>query len=95
MPIMPAHIIERREVVANFDIVIISVASSVVVGILSSMLFFILGYFCGRFNKVVQSSEQAQRSTHSNVIYENIVPESTNSQDQDLELRDNLAYGQI
>ena len=81
--------------IMHSDTIIISVASSVsAVVILSSILFFIIGYFCGRFNNVMPSSQPTQRSTDSNVIYEDVMP-VPNSQDRDLKLKENLAYGQI
>ena len=71
---------------------IIAVASSLIVFIISSVVFFIFGYSC-------HHCRQTQKQTlpisvmNRTPVYENVIPEQ--NLEQDLELKENIAYGPI
>ena len=83
-------------------IVIIAVVSSVTVFILSSILFFIIGFVSGRFSKREKSSSNVHTSEdrtiptpspQQSVVYEDII--APRQHDKDLEMKENVAYGPI
>ena len=69
-------------------------ASSVVTLIISSVVFFTFGYFCRHYR---QKQTQALPIPFTNripeAVYENVTPEQNT--EQDLELKENIAYGPI
>ena len=74
------------------DGIIIAVASSLITVIVSSITFFIFGYFC-------HHCRQKQRVTppisvvNQPPVYENVLPEQ--NLEQNLEMKENIAYGPI
>ena len=74
------------------DGIIIAVASSLIAVIISSITFFIFGYFCHHYcqkQRVTPPISVANRPP----MYENVLPEQ--NLEQNLELKDNIAYGPI
>ena len=81
-----------------------AVASSVTVFILSSVLFFIVGYVCGYFGQKRKQSSACKDTSDEIVcpqqsqptpVYEDVLPKSTqvHFQIHDFELKKNVAYG--
>ena len=70
----------------------IAVASSVITLIISSVVFFTFGYICRHYR---QKQTQALPIPVMNrtPVYENVIPEQNT--EQDLELKENIAYGPI
>ena len=74
------------------DGIIIAVTSSLITVIISSIIFFILGYLCHHYR-------QKQRVTppisvmNWPPVYENILPEQ--NLEQNLEMKENIAYDPI
>ena len=82
--------------------VISAVVSSIAVFILSSTLFFIIGFVSGRFSKREKSSftdhtsedgTSQRQSPQQSVVYEDIVVPQ--QQAKDLEMKENVAYGPL
>ena len=70
----------------------IAVASSLITLIISSIAFFIFGYSCHHYHQK-QKHTLPIPVTNRIPVYENVIPEQT--LEQDLELKDNIAYGPI
>ena len=73
----------------------VAVASSVTVFIVASTLFFIIGFLCGHFcrkerGKVDEAVPQSEK-TQGTPYYDDVVLK----QEQELELKDNVAYGPL
>ena len=70
----------------------IAVASSVSTFVIASIVFFSTGYFCRHYR---QKSKPALPIPVMNrtPVYENVVPEQDT--EQDLELKENVAYGPV
>ena len=72
----------------------IAVASSLITLIISSVVFFTFGYFCRHCQqRPKQTSPIPIRSTIP--VYENVTIEQDTCTEQDLELKENVAYGPI
>ena len=67
----------------------IAVASSLVTLIISSIVFFIFGYFCHHYRQKQKRTLVMNRTP----VYENVTPE--HNLEQDLELKENVAYGPV
>ena len=75
------------------------VKSSLIVFILSSTLFFIIGCVCGWVGHKYKA-KKSDKSTHSQAVplYEGLQPPTSMSGDQErvaFELKENVAYGPI
>ena len=67
-------------------------ASSLITLIISSIVFFIFGYFCRHYHQK-QKRTLPIPVTNRTPVYENVIPEQ--NLEQDLELKENVAYGPI
>ena len=67
---------------------IIAVTSTLMITVLTicSIVFFIFGYFCGRYRKLQEQNPVARPP-----VYEDILPHH-HTEDQHLELKSNVAY---
>lgn len=80
---------------------VIAVSSSVATLLVSSTLFFVIGYVCRCLchKQKIPSSDLANQTvdTLPNVIYEDIIPKSDVHQNKkhDVELKENMAYTSI
>ena len=71
--------------------------------ILTSILFFTIGFFCGRFSQkhkqspigISESVAMHSQPRNPTVLYEDVLPSSMEYQEQDLELKQNMAYGPV
>ena len=70
----------------------IAVTSSLITFIISSIVFFIFGYFCHHCRQK-QKRTRPVPVTNRTPVYENVIPEQ--NLEQDLELKENIAYGPI
>ena len=89
----------------SHNAVVVAVASSVTVFILSSVLFFIVGYVCGYFGQKHKQSTASKETSDEIVcpqqsqptpVYEDVLPKSMQDQKRefhDFELKKNVAYG--
>lgn len=59
-------------------------ASLITVLIVASVLFFIIGYLCGHF--------QRKKRTETSPLYDNVQSQQYR---QEMELKDNVAYGHV
>ena len=78
---------------------VIAAVSSITVCVLSSLLFFIIGYACGcrRKQETTVTSTPADVTPHVSQInpmalYEEVLPESKPNISTQFELEDNIAY---
>ena len=90
----------------SHDAVIAAVASSVTVLILSSVIFFSVGYVCGHFCRQHKQSTASKQTSYEIVhpqqsqptpVYEDVLPKSKQEDQEqdfhDFELKKNVAYG--
>ena len=73
---------------------IIAVASSVTTFIITSIVFFTFGYLCRYCHRKQEQTRPppAERSTPG-PVYEDVLPKQNT--EQDLELKENIAYGPV
>ena len=84
--------------------VAVAISSSVVVFLITSIVIFITGFACGHCfsQKFKQSSKETPHPTdyppstshHPTPLYEEVQSSAEKHQEQDLELKENVAYGQ-
>ena len=84
--------------------VAVAVSSMVIVFLIASIVIFITGFACGYCfsQKVKQSSKETPHPTdyppstsyHPAPLYEEVKSSAEKHQEQDLELKENVAYGQ-
>ena len=69
-------------------------ATSVTTFIVTSVVFFTFGYLCDRYRRKQEQTRPppAKRPTPG-PVYEDVLP--TQNTEQDLELRENIAYAQV
>ena len=73
----------------------IAVASSLITFIVSSVLFFTFGYFCHHCQQKPKQASSIPNPVRSTVpVYENVTLEQDTAE-QDLELKENVAYGPL
>ena len=81
----------------NRDVVITALVLSIIVFILSSILFFIIGCVCGWVGYKYRT-KRSDKNTHSQALYEDLQPPTSMSGDQEkttFELKANIAYGPV
>ena len=83
----------------NRDIITAAVISSIIVFILTSILFFLIGYASGWFCHKYKTY-WSDKSTHSQAapVYEDLQPSTSIPGDREkatFELKENIAYGPI
>ena len=84
--------------------VVVAVSSSVTVFLIASIVIFITGFACGHCfsQKFKQSSKETPHPTdyppstscHPTPLYEELQPSAEKYQEQDVDLKENVAYGQ-
>ena len=84
--------------------VAVAVSSSVIVFLIASIVIFITGFACGYCfsQKFKQSSKETPHPTdyppstshHPAPLYEELQPSAEIHQEQDVDLKENVAYGQ-
>ena len=84
----------------NRDVVITAVVSLIIVFILSSILFFIIGCVCGWVGHKYKTCKKSDKTTHSRAapLYEDLQPPTSMSGDWEktaFELKENIAYGPV
>ena len=82
----------------NQDVVISTIVSSVIVFILSSTLFFIIGCVCGWFgHKSKAKKSDKDITSQATPVYEDLKPSTFMAQDQEkaFELEENVTYGSV
>ena len=80
-----------------------AVTSLITVSILSSALFYIVGFVCGCCHKYKRSVREntANKTSHpplshpSTLLYEEVLPKSVEDQEQDLGIQGNVAYSPV
>ena len=70
----------------------IAVASSVSTFVITSVVFFTFGYLCRHYRQKPKQTLPVP-VTNRTPLYENVIPEQNT--EQDLELKENVAYGPI
>ena len=82
----------------SLDVLRAVVSSTVVAFLVISLLIFATGFVCGHY--FGQKSKQPSRGTpdHSSAsqsipLYEDVIPSAVEHQEQQLELKENVAYG--
>ena len=75
------------------DVVTVVAASLVSVFFVSSVIIFISGFICGHYFS--RNFKQSSKETPSQPVplYEDVLPSAVIHQEQDVELKENVAYG--
>ena len=68
------------------------VVSLVIIFLVSSVFVFIIGFACGQKNKL-PNVDNHPPTNHPGPIYDNVLLSDLKHQEQDLELKENVAYG--
>ena len=77
------------------DVLAVAVSSIVIASLVVSLLTFIAGFVCGHYFRCRKYYKESTEKVPAVALYEdvNVLSNTVNNQERDLELKENVAYG--